>query len=156
MHILRFLYKPIIILLLLIISGCNTNQISQDKNTELFSVIQKEKSSIKVDEKKEIRIGIDYDIILVIPPYTSEASLKRLNLEPKLIESIANNISMDENYQVFLIKDKKIVAFTVLGPEYATKDGAIIKVIYPDSLNFERKQRELRPIEISENGDNEK
>lgn len=146
---MRFLYKPVILLFLIFLAGCNTNQISQDKNIELLSVIQKETSSIKIDEKKEIQIGIDYDIILVIPPYTSEASLKRLNLEPKLIESIANNISMHENYQVFLIKDKKIVAFTVLGPEYSTKDGTIIKVIYPDSLNFAKKQRELRPIEIS-------
>lgn len=146
---MRLLYRLAILFLLLIITGCNPNNIDQKENIDLRSIIERDTGNIKIGEKREVNIGINYDMILVVPPYTSQKNLNNYGLKPELSNAISKKMSIDENYQVFLIKSNNIIASSVLSNLYSTEDGKVIKVIYPDSLKVEKKHRQHRPIEIS-------
>lgn len=146
MKIQKLICFVILASLFLIVSGCN-NEVKITQDTKISELLQNETKDIKLNETKVIPLENNYDNILVLKPYSNKESMQSLTLNSKLVDTIIKSMSVDENYQIFIIKDNKIINFAVLGSSFSTLDDINLKINYPNKLQVVKKE-DSRPLKL--------
>jgi hypothetical protein len=145
-NILLFIGHLIIVVLLFV--GCSNDNannrldiISENLDQAIVGMIE--------GEEKSILLPVEYDSVVISPPYISKDDFKSSqDIDKQLTKEILKNITTEENYHLFIIKNNKIVYYTVLSKEFSTENNDILQINYPDKILIKKTSETLRSCKI--------